>query len=120
MTGPPRHGGDLEALNTFLFFLPIIVLILGLVIAVICGILVGRDAAKRGMNPWAWGIFVALIWIIGLPMYLTMRKPLITKSFGSGQISVSASPDTKKCPYCAEIIKAEAIKCKHCGSDLSK
>jgi hypothetical protein len=29
------------------------------------------------------------------------------------------SRNFKRCPFCAEAVRKEAIKCKHCGSDLA-
>lgn len=34
------------------------------------------------------------------------------------EVSAPTSGADRACPFCAEPIKAAAIKCKHCGSDL--
>ena len=38
---------------------------------------------------------------------------------GPGSTPSGPALATKACPFCAESINAAAIKCKHCGSDLS-
>lgn len=49
----------------------------GIIIGLMAGIIVGLDAKKRGMSPWAWGSFVFFIIAIGLPAYFIFRKPKI-------------------------------------------
>lgn len=46
-------------------------------------------------------------------MSLTSYKVL--KAAG---LAVALQSDDMKCPFCAEQIKREAKKCKHCGSDV--
>lgn len=52
----------------------------GLAIAVIIGVLIGKDASSRGMSGIGWGLFSFAICIIAVPIYLVVRKPHLDKS----------------------------------------
>ncbi|MEA3040767.1 MAG: hypothetical protein QOC65_256 [Sphingomonadales bacterium] len=51
--------------------------IVGIIIAAVIAIIIGKDASERGMSGVGWGIFTFLICIISVPIYLVVRKPKV-------------------------------------------
>lgn len=77
-----------------------------LILAVVVGII----AANRGRSGFGW-------FLISLA-FSPLVGGILVLALGSPKADPASDDEHKKCPACAEWVKREAVKCKHCGEQL--
>jgi len=101
-------------------------------------IVVSVVAAKRGLKWWYYALFCVVIAPMLVRVIVMSGGTSLGAAFGAflvpvGSLFMALASNTsereavvsgeageyKKCPFCAEAVRKEAIKCKHCGSELT-
>jgi|GEM_PF-1389544 len=118
----PRHQEKARDRTTFAPFIVIGILALSWLVlspgnsyvmlgALALGILPAYLAYKKGRNFGWWWLYGAALFLAALPHALLLRPDVQVLSCRM------AGQGLKKCPYCAEMIKAEAKVCRFCGRE---
>jgi hypothetical protein len=94
-----RFGAAIGLINLFLGWT-----VLGWVAAMIWA--VNRDIVEAGQDAVPTG-----------PMFFVNEPQLNERPIWAESQPVE-SADTKKCPHCAELVKAQAVVCRYCGRDI--
>lgn len=95
-----------------------------IIVWLLCGVASGIIASSKGRSGFGWfclgcliGIFGVII-IIALPSQKGQLTAIQQQNLNEYK-SIYGTFIMRKCPMCQELIQRAAVKCKHCGAEVS-
>ncbi len=88
------------------------IIVIVIIQAVVCGMFCKNAAKEKGKDPDTWlmlGFMFGIIALIAL---------VASPSTPRAKTSYTNIDEQRKCPFCAEWVKIEAVVCRFCNRDL--
>ncbi|GAA0179674.1 hypothetical protein SH2C18_25050 [Clostridium sediminicola] len=98
--------------------------LLPIIIQIILGVFIYKDANSNGMNGVLWALVVFLVpWFIGLIVYLVVRSSYSTTNTNNKYFKTEGNVNNmqnESCKYCGKSVNKGWNVCPYCSNPIDK